>query len=183
MRYLKSIFTLLFIWFITHVSYSIIDGIKNDQYSSDVAVILGNKVHKDGRLSVRLEKRLECGLSLYNDKRVKQIIVSGGLGKEGHYEAEIMKIYLLNHGVKASDILVDNYGNNTRLTVKNTLRLKEKHKFSSIIVVSQYYHITRIKMLFKKHDVYVHGVSPDYFEPRDIFSIPREFIAYYTQCF
>ncbi|WP_394776016.1 ElyC/SanA/YdcF family protein [Flavobacterium sp.] len=78
--------------------------------------------------------------------------------------------------------MVDNFGNNTRATVDNTLKLKDSLHFVSVIVVSQYFHVTRTKMLFKKRGFpNVTSVSPKYFEFRDLYSIFREFIGYYTQ--
>lgn len=129
-----------------------------------------------------MEKRLECGLQLYKNKQVKKIIVSGGLGKEGFYEGDKMKTYLIENGVPENSILVDNFGNNTLATVENTLKLQQKLNFKSIIVVSQYFHITRTKMLFRKRGIEnIGSASPDYFEVRDFYSIIREFAAYYTQ--
>ena len=46
-----------------------------------------------------------------------------------------------------SIILVDNYGNKTRMIARNALKLKEEIGFKSIIVLSQYYHLKRTKML------------------------------------
>ncbi len=141
-------------------------------------------MNEDGTLSERLEKRVECGLSLYKSGREKSIIVSGGLGKEGFREGDKMKEYLLLNGVPDSCIVVDNYGNNTELTVINTLKLKEQLNFQSITVVSQYFHVTRTKMLFKKHGFEnVGSVSPNYFELRDFYSLVREFFAYYVEKF
>jgi len=93
-----------------------------------------------------------------------------------------MKEFLISNAIPESVILVDNYGNNTRLTVENTLKFHQKYKFKSIIVVSQYFHVTRTKKLFKeKGFTDVESVSPKYFEWRDLYSILREFPAYYTQ--
>lgn len=93
-----------------------------------------------------------------------------------------MKEFLMQKGVPDSLIIVDNLGNNTRLTVENTLKMRSKEKFNSIIVVSQYFHVTRTKKLFEsKGFENVSSVSPDYFEWRDLYSIIREFPAYYTQ--
>lgn len=74
MKYLKTILILLFLWIISHLTYTVDDGIKDDGHRADIAVILGNTVHEDGTLSTRLGKRLERGLELYKNKRVKQII-------------------------------------------------------------------------------------------------------------
>lgn len=179
-RLVKYFFSILAIWFLGHLIYITIDGLTDKNNHADIAVILGNKVNEDGTLSERLEKRMECGLLLYRAGRVKKILVSGGLGKEGFYEGDKMKAYLLKNQVPDSCIIVDNYGNNTLATVTNTLKLRDSLNFESIIVVSQYYHLTRTKMLFKKqHFINVSSVSPNYFELRDLYSLCREFFAYY----
>jgi vancomycin permeability regulator SanA len=181
-RTLKFITIIFLSWLIGHSLYITFDGLKDEGYKSDIAVILGNKVNEDGTLSERLTKRLECGLILYKTGRVKKIIVSGGLGKEGFYEGNKMKDFLVSKHVPNLVIIVDNYGNNTIATVDNTLKLRDSLKFKSIIVVSQYFHLTRIKMLFRKRGFNnVSSVSPYYFEVRDFYSLLREFGAYYTE--
>lgn len=179
---IKLILILFTTWFLIHSLFITIDGLNDDKKSSDVAVILGSKVNEDGTLSDRLKKRLECGLLLYENGRVKKIIVSGGLGKEGFYEGDKMKEYLVQKGIPETLIIVDNFGNNTLATVENTIKLKKKLNFESIIVVSQYFHVTRTKMLFKKRGFNtITSASPYYFEIRDFYSIIREFAAYYTE--
>ena len=186
MKSLKSalylFITLFFLAFIVHSTYTAIDGLTDENKTAEVAVILGNKVNEDGTLSPRLQKRLECGLSLYQKKRIKYIMVSGGLGKEGFYEGDKMKEFLIKNGVPDSLIIVDNQGNSTISTVENTIQLMESLKFKSLIVVSQYFHLTRTKMLFKNRGLTnISSVSPSYFEGRDIYSLVREFVAYYTE--
>ena len=178
----KLTFILFLTWFLGHSLIIVIDGLIDDKKQGDIAVILGNKVNEDGTLSERLEKRLECGLKLYEKGLVKTIFVSGGLGKEGFYEGDKMKVFLVEKGIPASSIIVDNFGNNTLASVDNTIKLKNKLNFKSIIVVSQYFHLTRTKMLFKKRGIInISSASPNYFEFRDFYSITREFIAYYIE--
>ncbi len=118
-----------------------------------------------------------------NKGRVKRLLVSGGLGKEGHYEGDKMRDYLVKKGVPDSLIIVDNQGNNTTLSVVNTsaCRIPCSLKVSSC-VVSQYFHLTRSKMLFRKKGFKaVSGVSPWYFEWRDVYALGREMVGYYRQ--
>lgn len=171
---------LILSWITLHISYTIWDGLRDNGRPADLAVVLGNTVNPDGTLSTRLEKRLECGLELYRSGRVKRILVSGGLGAEGYYEGTKMKEYLLLAGVPDSLIMVDNRGINTRATVINTLALRDSIHFTSVIVVSQYFHITRTKRLFATYAFEaVAGRSPRYFEWRDLYSLLREFVAFY----
>lgn len=167
-------------WFIVHCAFIIIDGISDDGKKAYLGVIPGSKVNEDGTLSERLKQRLESGIDLYRSHRIRKILVSGGLGKEGYYEGSRMKSFLISKGIPDSLIIVDNFGNNTPATVENTLQLRTKLKLSSIMVVSQYFHVSRTKKLFKDRGFKeVNSVSPDYFEWRDVYSLLREFPAYY----
>lgn len=104
------------------------------------------------------------------------------MGKEGFYEGSKMKEYLISKNIPDSVIIVDNKGDNTKMTVENTLVIQKKYGFKSLIVVSQYFHVTRTKKLFRdKGFENVNSVSPRYFEWRDFYSILREFPAFYTQ--
>lgn len=180
----KLVVLFFFTWFTIHTCYTIYDGLNNYKKSADIAVILGNKVNRDGTLSTRLQKRLDCGILLFKQSRIKAILVSGGLGYEGFYEGDKMKDYLVINGIPEESILVDNNGNNTISTVENTLKLRDKLKFKSIMVVSQYFHITRTKMLFRRRNfTQVTSQAPRYFELRDVHSLIREFIAFYVQLF
>ncbi len=178
-KIIKSFFCLIMLWFIGHSIFIITDGLSCNNNKADIALILGTTVNEDGTLSERLKNRLDCGLKLY---KTKKIIVSGGLGKEGYFEGDIMKQYLIHQGVPDTSIIIDNNGNNTRLSVLNTIKLKDSLHFNSVTVVSQYFHVSRAKMLFKKHHfININSCSPSYFEYRDVYSIVREFFAYYSQ--
>ena len=178
----KIILAIVLLWFIGHSLYITINGLSDNGQKADLAVILGSKVNKDGTVSERLRKRLEAGASLYKKHRVNMILVSGGLGKEGFYEGDKMKEFLMTKDIPDSVIFIDNLGNNTRATVENTLQLKDRLQYKDIIVVSQYFHVTRTKKLFKDNGFKnVSSISPNYFEWRDLYSIMREFPAYYAQ--
>jgi vancomycin permeability regulator SanA len=182
MKFSKIFFSVLLAWFLSHTMYIIVDGLKDDGNSADVAVILGNKVNDDGTLSIQLEKRVEWGLKLFREHRVKKIIVSGGDSKNGYLEGDKMRAYLLNNNVPDSVIIVDNFGKNTRATAKNALRMRDSLHFKSIMAVSQYYHISRTKMLLRKNGLdNINSSSPKYFEWRDLYAFFREFFAYYSQ--
>lgn len=173
---------ILITWFLIQTAYMISDGLCDKGFTADIAVILGSKMNEDGTLSVRLKKRLDTGIELYKSHRVKKNLVSGGLGREGFYEGSEMKKFLITKGIPDSLILLDHKGNNTGLTVENTLKLQKKYGFKSIIAVSQYFHVTRTKKLFRENGISsVSSVSPAYFEWRDIYSVIREFPAYYLQ--
>ncbi len=181
-KVIKWILGILLLWFLSHSIYITIDGLHDKKQNADVAIVLGNKINEDGKPSERLKQRLDQSLTLYHENRVKQIIVSGGLGKEGFWEAEKMKQYLVENNIPTKNIIVDNYGNDTEKTVKNSIRIMNRLKLKTAITVSQYFHQTRTKQLFKKNGVEnIESSSPMYFEFRDFYSIFREFVAFYKE--
>lgn len=167
-------------WFIIHSFYITYDGFTKPKQKADLAVVFGNKVNKDGTLSPRLKARLGKSIDLYQKKQVRDILVSGGLGKEGYWEGTEMKKYLVENNIPASNILVDNFGDNTEKTIINTIKIADSLKYNNIVSVSQFYHQTRIKKLFREHHFKnIESSSPTYFELRDFYSVFREFFAYY----
>ena len=178
MKKAKIIFLFLIAWFLVHESLIIIDGLNDDKPKGEIAIVFGNKVNEDGTLSPRLKSRLDKALELYNDSLISFLFVSGGLGKEGFYEGNKMKEYLVSRGVNENRIVVDNEGNTTMLTAKNFKAVYPE--IESVTLVSQFYHISRAKLAFRKMGVKeVSGVSADYFEWRDFYSLFREFFGYY----
>jgi len=180
LKIVKTLFAVGVFWFLGETAFTVYDGLTDEIKPSDVGVILGTKVNEDGTLSDRLKARVDKGLELYRYKVIKKIVVSGGLGKEGHYEGIKMKAYLVGKGVPAIDIIVDNEGNNTYLTAFNYMAISEKEKFTSVIVISQYYHIRRTKLIFKKLGfTNVGSAHADWYELRDCYALFREFFGLY----
>ncbi|MFM7021867.1 MAG: YdcF family protein [Flavobacteriales bacterium] len=178
-----KIIVLIFVaWFSMHCTIAITDGLVDEEGKSDVGVIFGNTVNPDGSLSARLKARLDKGVELYKNGRVPLLIVSGGLGKEGHYEGTKMHAYLIQKNIPDSCIIKDNKGNTTSATSENFKKMNLKAE--SITVITQYHHITRAKLAFKKFGFEnVKGVHADYFEMKDFLAVIREFVAYYQYLF
>lgn len=182
MKILKRLFLLGVLWGTSHLIYIVLDGLYDNGRNADAAVVLGSKVNPDGTLSARLHARLQQGLLLYKQKRVKKIIVSGGFGREGFYEADKMREFLLAQGVPDEDIFVDNQGSDTEKTAENSLAIMQANNLHSLISVSQYFHQTRVKMLFRKAGFDdISSSSPYFFENWDFYSVPREVVAFYVE--
>lgn len=178
MKKLKWIFWTGLTWFLVHLAIISIDGLTDEGKAAEIAVVLGTTVNEDGSLSERLKARLDRSLILYEKGLVRQVFVSGGLGKEGHYEGDKMGEYLIEKGIPQEAILIDNQGNNTGLTAQNLLH--EVPDVSSAVVVSQFFHISRCKLALRKAGVEdVSGAHAYYFEVRDFYSLFREFFGYY----
>jgi len=169
----------------THLLLLFTVGFFSEIKKSDVIIILGNTVESNGQPSLRLKGRLDKGIELYNDGYSKLIVASGGIGKEGYDEALVMKKYLIENGIPENNIIEDNKGSDTYESAKNLKSYLIDKNTSSVIVVSQYFHLLRSELAFKQvgfSEVYVaKAYSP--FEIRDLYSIPREMIGFYYYIF
>ncbi|HEY4149144.1 MAG TPA: YdcF family protein [Chitinophagaceae bacterium] len=179
---------LLLLWLLLHIGYITIDGLIDRNDRGDVAIILGNAVHPDGSLSPWLEGRVDVALKLYRDGKVKKIFASGGIAMDstegGYPEGDAMKKYLVEHGVPDSNVIADNYGRNTYLTAKNFIAWNRQYHYSSAVVVSQFYHITRSKYILRKLGFrQVGNASSRRYSFMDIESTLREVPAFYKYMF
>lgn len=157
----------------------VVQGMSDDIHEADVAVVLGNTVNPDGTPSHRLAARLDRALELHQRGMFKSIIVSGGLGREGFDEAVVMRDYLTKRGVAIDNIIVDSLGLTTAATAQNTAAIVRAHHWSSVLVVSQYFHIPRCRLALSQAGVNpVYAAHAHYFELRDLYSIAREVIGY-----
>lgn len=174
------IISIFITWFVAHTLIVTIDGLKDELGYADAAVVLGNKVELDGEPSERLKRRLNKAVDLYNKKYFEYIIVSGGIGKEKHDEAEVMKAYLVEKGIDETKILVDNEGYSSFMTAQNTKSIMNEMNFEKVMIITQFYHISRTKLAFEKYGIKdAYSAHADYFELRDAYSLAREFFAFY----
>jgi vancomycin permeability regulator SanA len=157
----------------------VLDGLNDELGKADLALVLGNKVEPDGQPSSRLRARLDRALDLYQAGYFPTVVVSGGKSKEGHDEATTMRDYLVTRGVPSQHIILDSAGINTFASAKNTAALMEQQKLRSVMVISQYFHITRAKLALRRFNIVnLYSAHAHFFEPRDIYSTFRETVGY-----
>lgn len=154
-------------------------GLREDPCPAHAAVVLGARVRPDGRPSQRLRDRLTRGLELWRAGTVSHVLVSGGLGVEGHDEATVMAAWLAERGVPPERILVDSRGNTTWDTAKNARALLAERGLSSVVVVTTYYHLPRTDLAFRRCGLPPAGRARARLRPglRDLYAIPRELVA------
>ena len=105
-----------------------------------VAIVLGAAVRPDKQPSRYLQARLDLARSLYDEGRVKVILVSGDGGGEHYDEPQAMRQYLVAHGVPATRIVEDPAGFDTWATCE---RARKVYGLQRAVLVSQGYHLPR----------------------------------------
>ncbi len=166
--------------FLFQMLFIVIFGMHDTTQPADMIVVFGNTVNMDGSLSPRLKARLDKSFILYTNESAPLIFVSGGTGKERQDEAIIMKQYLVTLGVPEERIITDSEGINTMATVRNAKQFMDKHGLHKVLGVTQYFHIARMTYAFKKVGFTDVGhAHADFSELRDVYSLPREVMAFW----
>ena len=117
-----------------------------------VMVILGCKVESWGP-SILLQDRLDKALDYLEDHPDLTIVASGGQGSDEHQsEAQCMYDYLTDHGVDSDQILLEDQSHNTWENIRFTQALLEREGIdtSQMLVVSNGFHLTRVRMLWDR---------------------------------
>ena len=115
-----------------------------------IMVILGCQVKPWGP-SILLQDRLDKALDYLEDHPEVTVVVSGGQGPDEHVtEARAMADYLMEHGVEETRILLEEESHNTVQNLRYTAQLLEDNGYDTdqeIVVVSNGFHLTRVRML------------------------------------
>jgi len=117
---------------------------------ADAAVVLGAKVNANGSLSTALEDRVRTGVDLYDAGLVDRLIMSGGIGASGVDEGVAMRRRAMVLGVPGDAIVIDHLGINTDATVAQTTPMFGELGVRRVLVVSQFWHLPRIKLAYLK---------------------------------
>lgn len=148
----------------------------------DYIVVLGAGLRGRTMLSTQYQ-RAQRAMEYVKDNPDIKIVVSGGKGSgESITEAEAMKEYFLNKGVKNENIIVEDKSKNTFQNLKNTKSILDKisnGKSIKVGVVTSNFHMTRAKFLGKRVGLKLYGIPA----PIKTLLIPqcyvREFFAVY----
>ncbi len=166
--YLKSLFTTIFVFvvafatifvFTTKKSYSSI-GVK--PASNRIAVVLGAAVWSD-KPSTLLKGRTRKAEQLLRGKKISKIQFTGSNAPGEISEAKAAYNYARSLGIKKH--LMNTEEKTTTTTeqikfIKNNL-LKNK-KYTSLIIISDQFHLTRVLEICKFFSVKAVGVASDY---------------------
>ncbi|MEP6900971.1 MAG: YdcF family protein [Actinomycetota bacterium] len=86
------------------------------------------------------------------------------IGVEGFEESDVMRSFLVSRNVPESNIILDRDGSNTYKTAINTKQIMQAQNMRSVIIVSQYFHITRLRFAFQKAGIEnIYAAHANYF--------------------
>ena len=124
---------------------------------ADIIVVLGAAEYR-GKPSPVLEARLNHALFLYLRNLAPRILTTGGAGGDPTFtEGDVAHAYLSKHGVPSEAILVESEGESTVHSIAAAAEIMRRMNLRSCIVVSDGYHIYRVKKMLENQGMKVYG--------------------------
>ncbi len=130
---------------------------RDDAQPADLIIVFGAAQY-NGRPSPVFKARLDHGVELFERKISPRVVTTGGYGLDPHFsEAEVGRSYLIQQGLPASSIETEASGLTTLSSIQEILKVLQRHRIKRVVVVSDGFHLFRIKQIFKDHHVVVFG--------------------------
>jgi len=129
-----------------------------DSPEADAAIVLGARVYQSGSLSPVLADRLDTGIKLYTEGKVKKLLLTGDHGQTTYDEVNNMRLYALEQGVPEEDIFMDHAGFST---YESMYRARDVFKVNKAIIVTQEFHLPRALYTARSLGLIASGVKAD----------------------
>ena len=126
----------------------------------DVAIVLGAGLNASGTPSPYLAARLDVAKQLYDEDKVRAILVSGANPETTYDEPTAMRDYLVSHGVPEEHVVADFAGRDTYDTCVRARRIFGVEPGSAVLV-SQTYHLPRAVAICRATGLDAVGVGDD----------------------
>ncbi len=151
---------------------------KGDQVRpADVIVVMGAAEYR-GHPSPVFKLRLDHAVTLYEQHLAPYIMTTGGPGGDPSFtEGGVGRSYLIDRGLPAESVIVENEGESTAWSLSAATEILRRMGLRSCIIVSDGYHIFRVKRILQQQGFTVYG-SPR--EAGDV-SVPMEWWQYLRQ--
>jgi len=132
-------------------------SVRDEAQPADVILVLGAAEYR-GRPSPVLRARLDHALDLYRRNLAPRIFTTGGAGGDPVYtEGGVGRSYLMSHGVPSEAVIVENEGESTLESTAMAGEVMHRMGLHSAIVVSDGYHIYRVKEMLQGSGIQVYG--------------------------
>jgi len=125
---------------------------------TEVALVLGAGVRRDGQPTAILRGRLRTAKELSDAGKVERILVSGSPQSRGHSEPVAMRDFLVKQGVPSASITIDESGVDTW---RSCLSATREFGLRRVTVVTTDFHLPRAVALGRRAGIDAYGVGHD----------------------
>jgi uncharacterized SAM-binding protein YcdF (DUF218 family) len=129
----------------------------DDARAADVIIVMGAAEYS-GRPSPVLKLRLDHAVELYRRHLAAYMMTTGGPGGDPKFtEGGVGRSYLVEQGVPAEAIIVENTGDSTVYSLAAASEILKRMGLRSCIVVSDGYHLFRAKRILMREGLTAYG--------------------------
>jgi SanA protein len=182
----KFNYILLFLFFIMstfliYINYTMEKAIQVNEtplQKREFAIVLGASV-RGNELSNALKRRMDVAIDLFKNGFVKSILLSGDGTDEYYSETTAMRRYALASGIAQENLITDEKGYNTYLTM---IRAHDIFNAKSAYIISQNFHLVRSVWVARECGIDAQGVGagnlkdPWYYYFREFFARAKDYI-------
>ncbi|NIP94072.1 MAG: YdcF family protein [Akkermansiaceae bacterium] len=136
-------------------------GFRDDGRSADCAIVLGSAAwhHKPSPV---LRERLNHAIKLYEEGRVKALVLTGGFGNNAPMaESQVAESYCIDRGIPREVLHLEVESQTTVGNLAEARKLLEEHGLRTALVVSDPWHLKRGVLIARRHgiDAYQSGTT------------------------
>jgi len=173
--------------FVSFLLYSVVYGRIGHRPGMGAIVVLGSGLQDGARVPPLLAGRLDRAAAVFRDEvaagRSPLLITSGGQGTdEGRSEAAAMARYLVDRGLPAGNVVVEDRSKSTRENLLNSTALLDGRSGNDrLLVVTNNFHVLRSAVLTRRLGIradVIGAPTARYFLPS---ASLREFAALFVQ--
>ena len=115
--------------------------------SADAAIVLGAAVWSSG-VSPVFRERINHGIDLYRNGKVRKLIFTGGQGNPGEpTESSAARDYALQNGVPLQDILIEQKSHTTYENILYAKQVADSNGIKKVLIVSDPLHMKRAVLM------------------------------------
>lgn len=128
-------------------------GHSDDGSKADCGIVLGAAAWHN-KPSPVFKARIDQAIALYESKRIKAIILTGGFGKGADYaESEVAKEYCVQNGVPSRDIYIEKKSQTTEENLLEAKNIMKEKGFRSSLIISDPWHLKRACDIADYYDI------------------------------
>lgn len=148
----------LLLAYVGYTYYQIDRQSELDETRQADAIVVFGAAEYSGKPSPVLRARLDHAFELYNRGLAPYIITTGGNGDDPNYsEGGVGRAYLIGLGVPERNIIAETQSDDTDESSQRVARIASINHIRTCLVVSDGYHIYRIKKMMAKQGVTAYG--------------------------
>src|ERR1041385_5903182 len=138
--------------------YEIAKQSETDETRKADAIVVFGAAEYAGRPSPVLKARLDHSLDLYNQGVAPFLVTTVGNGDDPNFsEGGVGRAYLMAKGVPDAHIIAETQSDDTNESAQRVAAIMRANKMTTCLVVSDGYHIYRIKHMMAEQGVTAYG--------------------------